>query len=413
MIHLDKAKGDLGITLGNRDDGGEGVVVVELAPMGLATWSGLSKGDVILRVNSHPVGSHVDAIALIDDPASDAVELFVAAGRYEEVDTVPLGTPSLVMAAIFIFLVGGLAAALTLTRPPTGDSRAAVRAGAALRPGAGAPWRSPSGWLDRGDVRATVDTTGHATDGAALLRVELEWRRRDEQPRQKAVIVTDCKNMPIEAVPVNLTAERSTILFRSTGCAPHHVYYLPYRQQGVGGEFRLSWLAPPADLTDSQQRMVQQRASAIEVSQPLIAFEARTPQDDVRPMGVPASEAEVRALLERFPRKRLFVFPEPRTHAVRMRYRLPQRWALSGPSNAFKGDVVRGEFFTFQIGLYVPPTATAAQRVRSARLAGALAEGTVFNLRGVDARGQRFERDAAISPGQVLALWVGAPIPAK
>ena len=76
----------------------------------------------------------------------------------------------------------------------------------------------------------------------------------------------------------------------------------------------------------------------------------------------------------------------------------------------FAATVQRGEYFTFQVGLYVPPR-RAPLRLTTTFLDGAMGNGTCFNTAGVDSRGAAFTRVVDVLAGDVTALWLGVHIP--
>lgn len=63
----DRAQGYLGIALRNRDDGGTGAVVAEVAADSPADKAGLAVGDVILEINDQPITGQNALIAIIRD----------------------------------------------------------------------------------------------------------------------------------------------------------------------------------------------------------------------------------------------------------------------------------------------------------------------------------------------------------
>ena len=73
-VCLSNKQGDIGVTLSNTGDG-VGVVVVGLSADGLAKRAGVHVGDIILKVNAHPVGTHAEAVSLIDRAGHGRVEL--------------------------------------------------------------------------------------------------------------------------------------------------------------------------------------------------------------------------------------------------------------------------------------------------------------------------------------------------
>ncbi len=84
-------------------------------------------------------------------------------------------------------------------------------------------------------------------------------------------------------------------------------------------------------------------------------------------MEIIATKQEVDSLLVRYPLKSDLLFPEDRKYPIRMADYLPLRWIGSGPSEEFRGEAARGEFYTFQIGVYAARTAI---RHRQQRLPG-------------------------------------------
>mmetsp|Transcript_513 Transcript_513/g.1332 ORF Transcript_513/g.1332 Transcript_513/m.1332 type:complete len:135 (-) Transcript_513:2538-2942(-) len=73
-VHLDKHRGDLGLTIGNTEDG-SGVIIVAVAQSSICYAAGVRPGQVIFRVNEHDVGTHAEAVALMDKAAKGLVLL--------------------------------------------------------------------------------------------------------------------------------------------------------------------------------------------------------------------------------------------------------------------------------------------------------------------------------------------------
>ena len=87
------------------------------------------------------------------------------------------------------------------------------------------------------------------------------------------------------------------------------------------------------------------RAVVVEI-QAVDEFSAFTPMERI------ATADETRALLAAHPGAPYLLFPEDRTLSIRMTDDLPYRWAVDGPAGAVKGRAARGEYFSFQIGLW-------------------------------------------------------------
>jgi len=78
-ITLDKNSAVLpvGLTLGNTPEG-IGVLVVAVKEGALAQRAGIRPGDIILTVNEHSVGTHAEAVTLIDRSSKGIASLGMA-----------------------------------------------------------------------------------------------------------------------------------------------------------------------------------------------------------------------------------------------------------------------------------------------------------------------------------------------
>eukprot|EP00658_Telonema_sp_P-2_P060545 TRINITY_DN49439_c0_g1_i2.p1 TRINITY_DN49439_c0_g1~~TRINITY_DN49439_c0_g1_i2.p1 ORF type:complete len:278 (-),score=57.76 TRINITY_DN49439_c0_g1_i2:108-941(-) len=116
------------------------------------------------------------------------------------------------------------------------------------------------------------------------------------------------------------------------------------------------------------------------------------------------------------------VFTEHRSNPVRMQDRLPYLWVervaklkstLSTPM--FASEVVRGEYFTFQVAIFVPEAQEVLQDVGigfkgfPGEIAATM---TCFNTGGIDAQGNTFVTRVDVLPGSIKSFWIGFSVPA-
>ena len=94
-----------------------------------------------------------------------------------------------------------------------------------------------------------------------------------------------------------------------------------------------------------------------------IVIEARAPFESFAPMELAANETEVAALVKSRGSPPYLVFTEPREMAVRMQNRIPERWLSAPAAPSVSASVRRGEYFTWQIALFVPPGAQRLENV--------------------------------------------------
>ena len=135
------------------------------------------------------------------------------------------------------------------------------------------------------------------------------------------------------------------------------------------------------------------------------------------PMGIIASEAEFSSLLARNPAPAL-LFPEDRTRPVVMPHFLPQKWALDGPQDVFRGTCQPGEYYCWQIGVYAAREEITRLSLEYGDLRDAagrvMVRGqdlTCFNLEGTNNRGGRFTKEFKLGKGMVRPLWIGLMVP--
>ena len=106
-------------------------------------------------------------------------------------------------------------------------------------------------WPHRGDVRAVITVTKAELAAAAggPVAAVVEWRRRDANPSEKGVIVTDSEDTVLNASTPLITQHHGVVVFTPStpagGNQTYYVYYMPYTQSGIGS-VHLAWDPPDA-----------------------------------------------------------------------------------------------------------------------------------------------------------------------
>ena len=261
---------------------------------------------------------------------------------------------------------------------------------------------------------------------AEAVRVHIAWRRRDRSPETKRIIVTTADDLRIaNAVAMNVTREAGDVAFEPVaGAGEYHVYYMPYT-----GTFRSSYprityrppdsTASPAWLEahglDAAARARGDWRALPEASVALI--QAADSMDALYPMEVIATAGEIAALLAANTGAPYLLFPEDRTRPIKMTDDLPQRWIGTGANGPVEGEVQRGEFWVFQVGVWAARRALEDVDVQFSDLAGpggariASSAFRSFDTRGVDWQGAAFQRHVRVAQGKVQALWLGVMVP--
>jgi hypothetical protein len=263
---------------------------------------------------------------------------------------------------------------------------------------------------------------------AQAVRVHIPWRRRDQHPEQKRLILADgvTGKQVTNLVSLQISRESADLIFQPvSGAGDYYLYFMPYEGTVKAPYPQISYLesqdnASPAWLescglasTGSVQPVPRQLAQAE-------ALEIQSIDDlsSFYPMEVIATQAEMEALLDAHLNKAFLLFAEDRMHSIRMVDDLPYRWIEAGPNQPFLGTAGCGEFFVFQIGVYAARTGLNQIRVEftgqkdpTGRLVILPEMFRCFNLGGVDWTGETFQKELSIEQGKVQSLWFGVQVP--
>ena len=276
-----------------------------------------------------------------------------------------------------------------------------------------ADWNS-----ELGNQRARI-LVGATSDA---VRVHIPWRRRDAWPERKGLIVVSATDgKPIKNVyPININRESGDIVFQpQSGPGEYIVYYMPFHTAGSPyfpvvtyppskNEADASWLERIGVKTGTWETLPE--AGAIEI-------QARREWNRSDPMEVIATAEETDRLRKGHLVSPFLVFPEDRSHPIRMTQDLPLSWIERGPSDAFSAEARRGEFLSFQLGIWAPNKSLKNVVVSFGVMAGSqrnlipASAFRCFNQGGVDWLGRRFTKKISIPKGEVAPIWLGVQIP--
>jgi hypothetical protein len=268
--------------------------------------------------------------------------------------------------------------------------------------------------------------------GADAVVVKIPWRRRDRDPERKQILVVDADSGQriTNIARLHLDRFEGTLAFQpQTVPGDYFIYYLPYVPEPGWGNYNHDYL--PAQETAASEWKLRLPAHTEGLPTATVrCLEARTEFDSFYPMEVVATPEETKALLDRSAAFTLrhsglygallsevrppglppyLLFPEDRRFPIRMTDELPLRWAKSGPSQEFRGEALRNEFYVFQIGVWAARTNLTALDVE---FTGDLCTWlNCFNTGGTNWDGQPFHKTVNVPQGKVQALWIGVNVP--
>lgn len=268
-----------------------------------------------------------------------------------------------------------------------------------------------------GNHRAVVEVE---SDGR-VVRATLPWRRPDLRVEDKGVVVVDVATGEHvgNVIAQEISSERGVVLFEpESGKGLYHIYYMPYEFLSGWWDARFGkpwnhYLKPSYNL-DKQWAQLASKAENVADAK-VLCFEERSRFDAFTSMGNIATEAETE-LLRKAATGPMMLFPEDRVFQIRLKDKLPVRWAMQGPSSQFKGYACRNEYYTWQIGVWAVGDDLKKLNIefsdlRSGSKIIAADSITCFNLEGVNWDGEPLSFDVDVAKGEVQALWCGVQIP--
>lgn len=196
-----------------------------------------------------------------------------------------------------------------------------------------------------GNQRAVVNFNGNT----GIAKVNIAWRRSDPNPADKAILVQDAKSKQLikEVQVLSIDKEQATILFKATsGNGLYYVYYQPYKNEGRSNYPKGTYLKP-SNFDGSSLN-----SSQLPINAKVVEIQAVNAFNSVYPMEVIATKAEVKQLKVKNAQPAYLVFPESRNYPIVMRDDIPQRWVIKGAQKTFSDKALRGENFSFQLGIY-------------------------------------------------------------
>ncbi len=276
-----------------------------------------------------------------------------------------------------------------------------------------------------GNVRARLRVSD--TEKPAAVWAHVPWRRRDAHPEGKDTILIDAATgqRVTNVLPARITAEAGDLLFAPpTVPGEYYLYYLPFRTAGEWYFPSTVYLAPTntaaADWTEQcgpiLRAFQEGKAPAVPKAE-VIEIQSINEFHRLDPMEIAATGAELAPLLEAHAAEPFLLFPEDRRYPIRMTETLPWRWVRSGPGKVIRGEACRGEFFTFQVGVYAHRQRVDDLKVVFKDLVSASGDrvpGTAlrcFNLGGTNWLGARMEKKVDVAQGRVQPLWFGIAVP--
>lgn len=256
-----------------------------------------------------------------------------------------------------------------------------------------------------GNHRVVVQFTGTGK----VAHVKIDWRRRDEHPELKKLIVQDATGKTVSVLGVeNFSRESADVYFEAPTRGKYFIYYLPYKNEGRSNYPKGVYLkSDNPELIKANKIAIN--ATALEI-QSIDAFNSFYPMEFI------ATAKETASVKSKYPSESFIVFPEDRMFPIKMQNDLPYRWIQKGISNLFIGSASKGEHYTFQLGVYAlkdlkdvkitfNDLKTSTGKTIAAKYINCL------NTNGTSYDNKRLTETVNVAEGKVQPMWITVDIP--
>jgi hypothetical protein len=271
-------------------------------------------------------------------------------------------------------------------------------------------------WQDKyGNHRARI----YVHQKADAVWVHILWRRRDVDPEKKNIIIIEAstEKQITNLVRIDVNREYGDLVFQADAPGEYYVYYMPFKVSG-GMSFPTVTYPPFQTEADSNWLDRNRQLKWRDLPQAdVLEIQARGEFHRFDPMEVIATAEETQHIIAQNSGSPYLLFPEDREYPVKMIDSLPFHWIRHGPGSEFHGEVQRGEFYTFQIGIYAIQNDIEQINVDFSDLkddSGQVINASAFNcfnLGGSDWWGRSMQKTFSVPKGKVGTLWFGIQIP--
>ena len=270
-------------------------------------------------------------------------------------------------------------------------------------------------WTEDSLGNHRVVLTFNGTGKAA--KVIIPWRRRDTEPENKRIIIQDAQTkQKITNVKLGtINRETGELVFEPTsGKGTYFVYYMPYKNEGRSNYPKGIYLKPENTASATWLNGLGSNIPLASVKE----FQSIDTFNSFYPMEVIATKIETDALISKHTGDKFLIFPEDRLNSIRMTKDLPRRWIERGPQSRYAATALRGENFSFQLGVY------ALQNIDDVKIkfsdlktasGKAIPASAIFciNTGGTAYDGSPLSKTVAVTKGDIQALWCGIDVPAN
>lgn len=269
-------------------------------------------------------------------------------------------------------------------------------------------WNSDS----LGDHRALVTYSGNGK----VAKLILNWRRRDDNPEDKRIIIQDAKTGQkiLNVKTGSINNEYGEIYFEPlSGKGNYYIYYMPSKNEGRSNYPKGVYLKPENTASAEWLQTINDKIATNTIAKEIQSIDSF---NSFYPMEVIATAKETSSIIEKSKRKDFIIFPEDRLNPIKMPDYLPYRWIQKGITHSFTGSASKGEYYAYQLGLYALQPINEIQvqfsDMKDGKGHSIIAKNiSCINTSGTDYRGNSFSKTISVEKNHIQALWCGITIP--
>ena len=262
----------------------------------------------------------------------------------------------------------------------------------------------------------------HVDTNADIVCTHISWRRRDLNPQKKDIIIVDAntgKRLD-NILPVTINREFGDILFQpKTTPGNYYIYYLKNIKSGRRNYPTVTY--PEFASTAKKEWLTKANKASKNLSNipqaKLVQFQSINLFNSFYPMEIIATANEVAKLIQKNKNADYLLFPETRDNSIRMTTDIPLKWIQDGVTNSFSAEVFKGEYFTFQTGLFAIKKNIENIEVnfsglkKDGKLVVDASQFSSFNTGGTNWEGNPLNKNCSANKNNIQALWFGIQFP--
>jgi len=242
-----------------------------------------------------------------------------------------------------------------------------------------------------------------------VAHVKIDWRRRDEHPELKKIIIQDATGKAVSILGVeNFSRESADIYFEATSKGKYFIYYVPYKNEGRSNY--------PKGVYLKADSYTLGKADKTAINTTVLEIQSIDAFNSFYPMEVIATVKETTAIKSKYSSEAFILFPEDRMYPIKMQNDLPYRWIQKGISSIFTGFANKGENYAFQLGVYalkdLKDVKVSFGDLKSSKGKVILARYiNCLNTNGISYNNKPLTKRVNVAAGKVQAMWITVDVP--